>query len=219
MPASKCMEFGEEEQDIKKSVTSDQHSSAVTSSISCTKGAASEKQTRRDDSHSSGGRGGGSGGRGGGSEGRGRGGDRSGRNDRSKSNNNHRGNRSGGNVRKVSVQETLYNQYSEVIDVTGLSKREIISRMKKGNVGASQLEQFVSNLFRALDQLQEEKKQEESKSWTQVSKKSEKKTSAQQQQDTEIPGHGGSFKEENGKREGEKKRVSIIYFMFYINIL
>jgi len=28
----------------------------------------------------------------------------------------------------------------------------------------------------------------------------------------------GSFKEENGKGEGEKKRVSIIYSMFYRNI-
>ena len=173
-------------QDIKIPVTSDQHSSAVTSPALWIKGAISGKQTGHAGTHSSGGRGGGS-------EGRGRGGDRSGHNDRSNSNNNnnHRGNRSGGNVRKVSVQETLYNQYSEVIDVTGLSKREIISRMKKGNVGASQLEQFVSDLFLVLDrQLQEGKKTQE-ESWIQVSKKSVKRTSAQRQQGTGIPGQRG----------------------------
>ena len=135
----------------------------------------------RDGSRSSGGSGGGSGGRGGG---------RSGRNNDS-SNSKNREDRSGGNVLKVSVHETLYNQHSEVIDVTRLSKREIISRMKRGNVGASQLEQFVSDMFHDLDQLQEEKKQEESKSWSLVSKKPIKKASAQRQQVTGIAGQRG----------------------------
>ena len=255
-------------QDIKIPVTFDQHSSAATSPVLRIKGAISEKQTGHAGTHSSDGRGGGS-------DGRGRGGDLdcSGRNDHSNSNNNnnHRGNRSGGNVRKVSVYESLLNQHSEVFDATGLSKGEIIRRMKKGNVGASQLEQFVSDLFRDVDQLQEEekKKQEESKSWSLVSKKSVRRTSAQQQQDTGIPEHDGSTqhgrvamrgdredrerqcilrdlnvdsekrlnsikkdgnflrdesshkaspgdgasKEECGKEEGEKKRVSIIYFL------
>ena len=249
--------------DVKKSVTSDQQFSATTSPPSCTKEAASKKQISG--SRSSGGKGGGSEGRGGGHSGR--------NDDRSnRSNNNHRGNRSGGNVRKVSVYETLFNQHREVFDATGLSKGEIISRMKKGNVGTSQLEQFVSDLFLILDldrQLQEGKKIQEESS-IQASKKSVNRMSAQQQ-GTGIPGHlfaldaaktaaakkqsvtvtaathtqaarkqiatkaakeqkenpskgnclrdesshktsadDGSFKEENGKGEGEKKRVSII---------
>jgi len=163
---------------------------AVTSPPSCTKGAASEKQTGCDGSHSSG-----ESERGGGSEGRG--GGRSGRND-------DRSNRSGGNIRKVSsVHETLYNQHREVLKATGLSKREIISKMKKGNVGASQMERFVSDLFLVLDQLQEEEKKENS--WSQVSKKSVKKTSAQQQQGTGISGHGGSAQRGRGAMRGDGK--------------
>ena len=121
----------------------------------------SNQQMGRGGSRSSGGRGGGSGGRGGG---------RSGRNDRS--NNNNRGNRSGGNVRKVSVHEALYNQNRGAIDATGMSKREVISRMKKGNVGAGQMEQFVSDLFSV--QPQEQKPKEES--WSQVPKKVRQKS-------------------------------------------
>ena len=94
-----------------------------------------------------------------------------------------------GNLRKVSVHETLYN---EIIDATGLSKSEIISRMKKGNVGVSQLQ---------LDQLQEEEK--EQGPWSQVSKKSVKKTSAQRQQATGIPGHGGSAQRGRGPMRGD----------------
>ena len=161
--------------DVEKFVTSDQQFSATTSPPSCTKEAASKKQIRRDGSRSSGGRGGGSEGRGGGHSGR--------NDDRSNlSNNNHRGKRSGGNIRKVSVYETLFNQHREVFDATGLSKGEIISRMKKGNVGTSKLEQFVSDLF------QEGKKTQE-KSWILVSKKSVKRMSTQWQQGTGIPGH------------------------------
>ena len=86
---------------------------------------------------------------------------------RSSSNNNHRGNRSGGNVRKVSVYEALYNQSRGAIDATGMSKSEVISRMKEGNVGPGQMELFVSDLFSA--QPQEQKPKEES--WSQVPKK------------------------------------------------
>ena len=72
--------------------------------------------------------------------------------------------------------------------------------MKKGNVGAGQMEQFVSDLFSA--QPQEQKPKEES--WSQVSKKSDKKASAQRQQGTGFSGRGGSAQRGRGAMRGDR---------------
>ena len=47
-----------------------------------------------------------------------------------------------GNNSKQSAHETLYSEFKDLLDGTGTSKKQIMSRMRKENVTASKMNDF-----------------------------------------------------------------------------